>query len=77
MNSVWVVIVKGSLSGVAQNRLTAYLMLKDYVRTLNGTPRALAKNLLEASYNGDNLNRVGINKDTYAIPCHITTLDEV
>ena len=49
MNSVWVVIVKGSLSGVAQNRLTAYLMLKDYVRTLNGTPYALAKNLLEAS----------------------------
>lgn len=77
MNSVWVVTVNRSVYGVAEDRLTAYLMLKTYVRTLSGTPRALAKNILEASHNSGNLNRIGINADTYAEPYHVTEIGEV
>ena len=77
MNSVWVVIANRSVYGVAENRLAAYLMLKTYVRTLSGTPRTLAKNILEASYNSGNLNRIGINADTYAEAYHITEVGEV
>jgi hypothetical protein len=77
MNSVWVVVVNRSVYGVAEDRLTAYLMLKTYVRTLSGTPRALAKNILEASYNSGNLNSIGINADTYAEVYHVTEVDEV
>lgn len=77
MNSVWVVTVNRSVYGVAEDRLTAYLMLKTYVRTLSGVPYALAKNLLEASYNSDNLNKIGINANTYAEVYHITEVDEV
>ena len=77
MNSVWVVTVNRSVYGVAEDRLTAYLMLKTYVRTLSGTPRALAKNILETSYNSGNLNRIGINANTYAEPYHITEIGEV
>lgn len=77
MNNVWVIIVNRSVYGVAEDRLTAYLMLKTYVRTLSGTPRALAKNLLEASYNSDNLNKIGINANTYAEVYHVTEVDEV
>lgn len=77
MNNVWVVIVNRSVYGVAEDRLTAYLMLKTYVRTLSGTPYALAKNILEASYNSGNLNRIGINANTYAEPYHITEVGEV
>lgn len=76
MNNVWVVVVKDEVYGIAENRLAAYLMLKTYVRTLNGTPRAIAKNILDITYERDNLASFGINASTYAKSFHITKVEE-
>lgn len=66
MNTVWVIINNGKVYGVAEDRVTAYHILKDYViENYNGVPKAIAKNLLTKTFTDFN-SKMFIGNGIYA-----------
>ena len=66
MNTVWVIVKDGEVYGVAEDRITAYHILKKYViENYNGVPKAIAKNLLTKTFSSFD-TKLSIGNGIYA-----------